>query len=58
VVSTAIIIERGESDTNHKVQYPVYFVSEVLSDYKTQYFHMMKLAYALLIIACKLSHYF
>jgi hypothetical protein len=58
VVSTAIIIERGESDTNRKVQYPVYFISEVLSDSMTQYFHIMKLAYALLIIACKLSHYF
>jgi ethanolamine utilization protein EutP (predicted NTPase) len=35
----------------------VYFISEVLSDSKTQYFHIVKLAYALLIIACKLSHY-
>jgi hypothetical protein len=58
VVSTAIVVERGESDTNRKVQYPVYFISEVLSDSKTQYFHIMKLAYALLIIARKLSQYF
>jgi hypothetical protein len=58
VVSTAIIIERGESETNHKIQYPVYFVSEVLSDSKTRYFHIMKLAYALLIMSHKLSHYF
>jgi hypothetical protein len=35
----------------------VYFVSKVLSDSKTQYFHIMKLAYALLIMARKLSHY-
>jgi hypothetical protein len=35
VVSTAIVIERGESDTNRKIQYPVYFASEVLSDSKT-----------------------
>jgi hypothetical protein len=48
----------GESDTNCKIQYPVYFVSEVLSDSKTQYFHIMKLAYALLITARKLFHYF
>jgi hypothetical protein len=41
-----------------KVQYPVYFVSEVLSDSKTRYLHIMKLAYALLITAHKLSHYF
>jgi hypothetical protein len=39
VVSTAIVVERGELDTNRKVQYPVYFISEVLSDSKTRYFH-------------------
>jgi hypothetical protein len=48
----------GGSDTNHKIQYLVYFISEVLSDSKTRYFHIMKLAYALLIMSCKLSHYF
>jgi hypothetical protein len=33
VVSTNIIVEQGgESDTNRKIQYPVYFISEVLSD--------------------------
>jgi hypothetical protein len=58
VVSTTIVIEQGESDTNSKIQYPLYFISEVLSDSKTQYFHIMKLAYALLIMSCKLSHYF
>jgi hypothetical protein len=58
VVSTDIIIERGELNTNQKIQYPVYFVSEVLSDSKTWYFHIMKLAYTLLITSCKQSHYF
>jgi hypothetical protein len=38
--------------------YPVYFVSKVLSDSKSQYFHIIKLAYALLMTARKLSHYF
>jgi hypothetical protein len=38
MVSMTIVIERGEPDTNHKIQYPVYFISEVLSDYKTRYF--------------------
>jgi hypothetical protein len=52
-----VIVERGESDTSHKIQYPVYFVSEVLSDSKTQYFHIMMLAYALLITSHKLSYY-
>jgi hypothetical protein len=58
VVSTTIVIERGQSDTNRKIQYPVYFASEVLSASKTRYFHIMKLAYALLITAYKPSHYF
>jgi hypothetical protein len=58
VVITTIIIERAESDTSCKIQYLVYFVSEVLSDSKTRYFHTMKLTYALLITSCKLSHYF
>jgi hypothetical protein len=58
VISTAIVVERGELDTNRKIQYPVFFISEVLSDSKTQYFHIMKLTYALLIMAHKLSHYF
>jgi hypothetical protein len=58
MVSTAIVVERGESDTTRKIQYPVYFISEVLSDSKTRYFHIMKLAYALLITSRKFSHYF
>jgi hypothetical protein len=58
MVSTVIIVEWGESYTNHKIQYPVYFISEVLSDSKTQHFHIMKLAYTLLIMSPKLSHYF
>jgi hypothetical protein len=58
MVSMTIIIERVESDTNRKIQYPVYFISEVLSDSNTRYFHIMKLTYALLITSHKLSHYF
>jgi hypothetical protein len=49
VLSTTIIVEWGESNTTRKIQYLVYFISEVLSDSKTQYFDIMKLAYALLI---------
>jgi hypothetical protein len=58
VVSMAIVIKWGESDINCKIQYPVYFISEVRSDSKTWYFHITKLAYALLIMSRKLSHYF
>jgi hypothetical protein len=57
-VCTTIVIEQGESDTNREIQYPVYFVSQVLSDSKTRYFYIMKLAYALLITYRKISHYF
>jgi hypothetical protein len=58
VVSTVIVVERGESDTNHKIQYPVYFINEVLSDSKTRYFHILNLAYALLITSHMLSNFF
>jgi hypothetical protein len=58
VISTTIVVERGESDTNCKIQYPVYIIRVVLSDSKTQYFHIMKLAYAFLSTSHKLSHYF
>jgi hypothetical protein len=58
MVSMTIVVEQGESDTNRKIQYPVYFISEVLSDSKTRYFHIMKLAYALLITSRKISYYF
>jgi hypothetical protein len=58
VVSIAIIVERGESDTNHKIQHPVYFISKVPSDSKTQYFDIMKLTYALLNMSRKLSNNF
>jgi hypothetical protein len=58
VVSTAIIIEREESNTTCKIRYLVYFVSEVLSNSKSRYFQIMKLAYALLITTHKLYHYF
>jgi hypothetical protein len=58
VVSTAIIVERGESGTNCKIQYLIYFISKVLSDSKTRYFHIVKLTYALLITSRKLSNYF
>jgi hypothetical protein len=49
-----IVVERGESETNRKIQYLVYFINEVLSDSKTQYFHIMRLSYALLHTSHKL----
>jgi hypothetical protein len=58
VVSTSTVIEWGELDTSRKIQYLIYFISEVPSDSKTQSFHIMKLAYAILITSRKLSQYF
>ena len=58
VVSTAIVVEREEEGRVYKVQRPVYYISEVLSQSKIQYPHVQKLLYALLITSRKLRHYF
>jgi dsDNA-binding SOS-regulon protein len=58
VISTAIVIEREEQGRVYKVQRPIYYISEVLSESKIRYPHVQKLLYALLIISRKLHHYF
>jgi hypothetical protein len=58
VVSTTIVIERKEEGHVYKVQWPIYYISEVLSDSKVRYPHVQKLLYALLITSRKLRHYF
>ena len=37
VVSAALVVEREEEGHALKVQHPMYFISEVLSDSKTSY---------------------
>ena len=37
VVNSALVVEQGEEGHALKVQRPMYFVSEVLSDSKTRY---------------------
>jgi hypothetical protein len=58
VVSAVLVVEREEPGRLQKVQQPVYFVSEVLSDSKTRYSQMQKLVYAILMTKCKLQHHF
>jgi hypothetical protein len=58
VVSAALVVEREEPGRSQKVQRPVYFVSEVLSDSKTCYSQIQKLVYAILMTKHKLRHYF
>src|SRR5438128_2295906 len=58
VVSTAIFVERQEGGHIQKVQHPVYFISEVLSESKIRYSQVQKILYAVLITSRKLVHYF
>src|SRR5579859_1093294 len=58
VVSAVLVVEREEPGHALKVQHPVYFISEVLSDTKTRYPQVQKLLYTILITKRKLLHYF
>ncbi|KAF8745039.1 hypothetical protein HU200_013449 [Digitaria exilis] len=58
VVSAAIVVERDEEGHLQKIQRPVYFMSEVLSDSKSRYPHVQKILYAVLMTSRKLRHYF
>jgi hypothetical protein len=54
----ALVVEREEEGHLLKVQWPVYFISEVLFDSKARYLRVQKLLCAVLIAKRKLRHYF
>jgi hypothetical protein len=58
VLSAALVVEHEESRHTLKVQRPVYFIIEVLSDTKIRYPQVQKLIYTVLIAKRKLLHYF
>jgi hypothetical protein len=58
VVSTAIMVECQEEGHAFRVQRPVYFISEVLSESKVRYPMIQKILYGILITSRKLRHYF
>ena len=55
-VSAALVEERKVKDTLK--QLPIYFVSEALNGSKLFYSEMEKMAYAVVMAARKLCHYF
>jgi len=58
VVSAAVVVERPEEGHALPIQWPVYFISEVLSDTKVRYPQVQKLIYAVILARRKLQHYF
>ncbi|TKC12034.1 reverse transcriptase-like protein, partial [Robertmurraya kyonggiensis] len=58
VVSAVLVVEREEEGHALKIQHPVYYISEVLTESKTRYLHIQKMIYAILIAKRKLRHYF
>jgi hypothetical protein len=53
-----IVMEQAEEGHVYKVQWPVYYITKVLSESKSKYAHVQKLLYAHLITSRKLRHYF
>ena len=58
LVSAALVVEREELGHALKVQRPVYFVNEVLSDTRIRYPQVQNMIYAVLKAKRKLLHYF
>ena len=57
-LSVAIVVERKEAGKEYPVQWPVYYVSEVLIESKQRYPHWQKLVYGVFMASWKLKQYF
>ena len=57
-VSVAIVVERKEAGKEYPVQWPVYYISEVLIESKQWYPHWQKLVYGVFMESRKLKQYF
>jgi hypothetical protein len=58
VVSAVIVVECTEEGHALRVQWPVYYISEVLSKTKARYSQIQKLLYTVVLARRKLRHYF
>lgn len=58
MVSAVLVIERKEEGHVPRYSPTIYFISEVLSDSKTQYLHILKIIYVVIVARRKLRHYF
>jgi ribonuclease HI len=58
VANAVIVVERTEEGHALPVQWPVYYISEVLSETKARYPQVQKLLYAVVLARRKLRHYF
>ena len=58
MVITTLVVKREEPGHHLKVQRPIYFIGEVLTDPKVWYPQVQKLLYAVLMATRKLLHYF
>jgi hypothetical protein len=58
VVSAVIVVERTKEGHALPVQWPVYYIGEVLSETKARYPQIQKLLYIVVLARRKLRHYF
>jgi hypothetical protein len=58
VISIILVVDCQEEGHEYPVQWPTYYLSEVLIESKQRYTHYQKLAYGVFFATRKLRHYF